>query len=47
MIFENYLANFYDFHRRFSIDATTQIIDCNEFDVKFIIHRLSKLKKHN
>ena len=47
MIFENYLASFYDFHRWFSIEATTQIIDCNKFDVKFIIYQLSKLNNFN
>lgn len=48
MIFENYLADFYDFHRRFLICATiTRIIDCNDFDIQFIIYLLSKLKKQN
>ena len=39
--------DFYDFHHWFSINATTHSTDCNEFDVKFIIHLLSKLKKLN
>ena len=39
--------DFYNFHRQFSIDAITHITDCNEFDVKFIIYPLSKLKKLN
>ena len=52
MIFENYLAffrrvRFYDFYCQFLIDATTHIIDCNEFDVKFIFYLLRKLKKLN
>lgn len=47
MIFENYWANFHDFHRWFLIDITTQIINCNEFDIKFIIYQLNKLKKLN
>ena len=37
----------YDFHHRFSIDATTYITDCNQFNIKFIIHLLSKQKKLN
>ena len=37
----------YDFHSQFSIDATTHITDCNKFDIKFIIHLSSKLKKLN
>ena len=39
--------DFYDFHCRFSINATTHITDRNEFDVKFIIHPSNKLKKLN
>ena len=39
--------DFYDFHCRFSINAITHITDRNEFDVKFIIYPLSKLKKLN
>ena len=39
--------DFYDFYRRFSIDATIHITDHNEFDIKFINHPLSKLKKVN
>ena len=39
--------DFDDFHRQFSIDATTHITDCNKFDIKFIIYPLSKLKKLN
>ena len=39
--------DFYEFYRRFLIDTTTYIPDCNEFDVKFIIHPSSKLKKLN
>ena len=45
MIFENYLASFYNFHCQFSIDAITQVTNCNKFDMKFIIHQLSNLKK--
>lgn len=33
MNFKNYLADFYDFHRRFLIDTTIHITDCNEFNV--------------
>lgn len=47
MIFENYLADFYDFHYQFLIDIITHITDCNKFDVKYIIHLSSKLKKLN
>ena len=47
MIFENYPANFYNFHYQSWINATTQINDHNEFDVKFIIPQLRKLKKLN
>ena len=39
--------NFYDFHRRFLIVATTHITDRNKFNIKFIIYLLSKLKKLN
>lgn len=47
MIFKNYLTNFYNFYCQFSIDATTQIIDCKKFNIKFTIHQLSKQKKFN
>ena len=39
--------DFYDFYWQFLIDATTHITYRNEFDVKFIFHLLSKLKKLN
>ena len=39
--------DFYDFYCQFSIDANTYITDCNKFDIKFILHSSSKLKKLN
>lgn len=36
--------NFYNFYCWFLINPTTYITDCNKFDIKLIIHPLSKLK---
>ena len=40
-------VNFYGFHRGFSIETTTYITDCKEFDVNLLLYQLSKLKKLN
>lgn len=47
MIFENYLADFYDFYYQFSSNAIIHITDYKEFNIKFIIYPLKILKKLN